>query len=90
MPETRVHSLGREGLLEEGMAAHPSILARRIPWTEKPGQWATYSPWGLKESHTTEAAEDTRMHTHTTDPVIWYFLLILSEKATYITNMIGK
>ena len=23
--------------LEEGMATHPSILAWRIPWTEKPG-----------------------------------------------------
>ena len=70
MPETRVQSLGREGLLEEGMAAHSSILAWRIPWTETPGQWATNSPWGLKESHTTEAAEHTRVHTYTTDPVV--------------------
>ena len=23
--------------LEEGMATHSSILARRIPWTEEPG-----------------------------------------------------
>ena len=23
--------------MEEGMATHPSILAWRIPWTEKPG-----------------------------------------------------
>ena len=23
--------------LEEGMAAHPSVLAWRIPWTEEPG-----------------------------------------------------
>ena len=26
-----------EELLEEGMAAHSSILAWRIPWTEEPG-----------------------------------------------------
>ena len=26
-----------EDLLEEGMATHASILAWRIPWTEKPG-----------------------------------------------------
>ena len=32
-----VQSLGREGPLEEGMAAHSSILAWRIPWTEEPG-----------------------------------------------------
>ena len=30
------------------MATHPSILAWRIPWTEKPG------PWGHKESDRTE------------------------------------
>ena len=33
----RFGSLGREDPLEEGMATHSSILARRIPWTEKPG-----------------------------------------------------
>ena len=30
-------SLGREDALEEGMAAHSRILARRIPRTEGPG-----------------------------------------------------
>ena len=33
----RVRSLGQEGPLEEGMASHSTILAWRIPWTEKPG-----------------------------------------------------
>ena len=33
----RVPSLGREDSLEEGMATHSSILAWRIPWTEKLG-----------------------------------------------------
>ena len=28
---------GWEDLLEEGVATHSSILAWRIPWTEKPG-----------------------------------------------------
>ena len=32
-----VQSLGREDLLEKGMAAHFSILAWKIPWTEEPG-----------------------------------------------------
>ena len=35
--ETQVQSLGREDSLEEGMAAHLSILAWRISWTEEPG-----------------------------------------------------
>ena len=34
--ETRVQSLGQEDPLEEGMAAHSSILAWRIPQTEEP------------------------------------------------------
>ena len=36
MQETQVQSLGWEDPLEEGMAAHSSILAWRIPWTDKP------------------------------------------------------
>ena len=35
--EARVQSLGRADPLEEGMAAHSSILAWRIPWAEEPG-----------------------------------------------------
>ena len=32
-----VQSLGREDLLDKGMATHSSILAWKIPWTEEPG-----------------------------------------------------
>ena len=35
--ETSVRSLGWEDPLEEGMANHSSILARRMPMTEEPG-----------------------------------------------------
>ena len=35
--ERRVRSLNWEDPLEEEMAAHSSILAWRIPWTEEPG-----------------------------------------------------
>ena len=35
--ETWVQSLGWEDPLEKGMAAHSSILAWEIPWTEEPG-----------------------------------------------------
>ena len=37
MKETWVQSLGWEDPLEKGMAAHSSVLAWRISWTEKPG-----------------------------------------------------
>ena len=38
MQEPRVQSLGWEDPLEKGMATLSSILAWRIPWTEKPGR----------------------------------------------------
>ena len=37
MQGTWVRSLGQEDALEKGMAAHCSILAWKIPWTEEPG-----------------------------------------------------
>ena len=37
MQEMWVPSLGQEDLLEEGVATHSRILARKIPWTEEPG-----------------------------------------------------
>ena len=39
--------MGREDPLEEGVAAHSSLFAWRIPWTEEPGM-------GYTESGTTE------------------------------------
>ena len=38
MQETRIQSLGWEDPLEKGIAAHSSILAWRIPWTEEPDE----------------------------------------------------
>ena len=35
--ETWIQSLGWEDSLKKGIATHSSILARRIPWTEKAG-----------------------------------------------------
>ena len=37
MSETQVQPLGLEDLLEKEIAAHSSILAWKILWTEKPG-----------------------------------------------------
>ena len=51
MQETQVQSLGPELHLEKEMTTHSSILAWRISRTEEPGG---YSPWGHKESDTTE------------------------------------
>ena len=51
MWETQVQSLGREDPLEKEMAAHSSILpGESHGWRSLVG----YSPWGRKESDTTE------------------------------------
>ena len=58
-------SLGQEDPLKKEMAAHSSILACRIPWTE---DLAGYSPWSRKELGKTEwrsACTHTRKRTHT-------------------------
>ena len=58
---------GSGQFLQEGMAIHSRILARKIPWTEKPGRG--YSPWGRKESDMTEAGENAqpaRIYDHLT------------------------
>ena len=57
MRETWVRSLGWEDSLEKEMATHSSTLALKISWTEELG--AGCSPWGRKESGTTE-----RLHFH--------------------------
>ena len=51
MQETRVQSLGWEDTLEQGTATRSSILAWRI---HEQRSLMGYSPWGRKESDTTE------------------------------------
>ena len=52
-PFCRIDIAGiKEWDLEKGTAAHSSILAWRIPWSEQPG--GLYSPWGRKEPDTAE------------------------------------
>ena len=51
MQETWVRSLGREDPLVKEKAIHSSILAWRIPWTEKPGRLQST---GCKELHTND------------------------------------
>ena len=49
MWEIWVQSLGGKDPLEEGTAIHSSILARRIPWTEEPGEATVH---GVAKSQT--------------------------------------
>jgi len=40
MQETKVQSLGREDLLENGMSLYSSVLAWKILWIEEPGSYS--------------------------------------------------
>ena len=75
MQEMQVWSLGQEDPLDEEMATLSSILIWKIPCTEEPG-----SPWGHKESDTTEHVRVpvhacARAHTHTHIQVFQHHLL---------------
>ena len=48
--ETQVQTLGQEDPLEKGMVSHSSVLAWRIPWTER---WRA-TVQRVAESNTTE------------------------------------
>ena len=47
MQESPVLYLDQEDPLEEEMATHSSILARKIPWTEEPGELQSMGLHGL-------------------------------------------
>ena len=54
MQETRVGFLGWEDPLEKEMATHSSIIAWRIPWTEKPGRFPVHGVARVEHDLVTE------------------------------------
>ena len=63
MPQVTSKDPGSGRSPEEGMAAHSSVLAWRIPWTEEPGGLQSM---GSRESDTTEATQ----HAHMQGPTV--------------------
>ena len=49
LQEIRVHLLGREDPMGEGMAAHSGTLAWRIPRTEEPGGLQSIGSQSVKQ-----------------------------------------
>ena len=62
MQETWVQSLGWEDSLEEEMAAHSSILAWGIPWTEEPGGLQSMGSQRVIHDWVTEHAHTAALH----------------------------
>ena len=61
MQETQVQSLGWEDVLEKDMATHSSILAGKSHGRRS---LVGYSPWGHKESDTTERLHFQLLHVY--------------------------
>ena len=58
--ETRVRSLGWEDPLQEEMATHSSILAWKIPWTEKPGGLQSMQSQRVGHARVTHIGKETK------------------------------
>ena len=73
MRETPVLSLGWEDPLEERMATHCSILARKIPWTEEPSRIQPTGSQRVGRDQSTEQSRSEWDHfkTRLLLPVIW-------------------
>ena len=86
MQETWVQSLGWEDPLEKEMATHSSTVARKIH-----GQRSLvgYSPWGLKESDTTERLHFMKEKTME-QPKSLMMLLIYSYRLTCSCCITGQ
>ena len=87
MQETWVRSLGQEDSPEEGTAAHSSILAGRIPWTEEPDGLV----YGVAESDTTERLTLHITHTQRHTPGLGWVSQYAPATFMYISpNSIKK
>ena len=68
MQETWVRSLGLEDSLEKRMATHSSIVCGKFYGQRS---LADYSPWGHKESDTTDQHTDFEFFTELKTPILW-------------------
>ena len=68
---------------------HGNPLHWRIPWTEEPGG---YSPWGCKESDTTEQLThwtQTDLGSNLDSPVNGYLLYVNFDEIQFLTYKVG-
>ena len=77
LQKTWVQSLSWEDLLDKGMAAHSSILAWRIPWTEEPS--GLQSIRSQKVGHNRTWLKWLSMHAHTSPQYARLVLIQMSQ-----------
>ena len=84
MQETRVWSLGWEDPLEKGMAIHSSILAWRIPLTEKPSGLQFMGCQRVRHNWVT----NTHTHTHPNGYEVLSYMGLICTSLMIITTQI--
>ena len=62
MQETQVQSLGGEDPLEKEMAAHSSILAWKIQWTEEPSGLQSIARMGFQRGRHSRMSTAWQQH----------------------------
>ena len=78
-----VWSLGWEDPLEEEMSTHFSILAWKIPWTEK---HVGYSPWG----HRSDLTEHAHIHSFSHPFPLWFIIGYWIYILCYLCYTVGS
>ena len=81
-----IRSLGQEDPLEEGMAAHSSILVWRIPWTEEPGRLQSVGSQRVRYDWSNLACTHARKPLP--NPWSWKFIPMCFIKVSILTLFI--
>ena len=81
MQETRVWFLGWEDPLERGTAAHSSVLAWRIPWTEEPS--GLQSIRSKRVGHNLATKEYRHRHRYISFQTCKYIYIIFPQLSSY-------
>ena len=88
--EMRVQSLGREDCLEEEMATHSSILARKIPWTKESGKLQSVGLQRVRHDWTTEHTYKKKWITSLTLLHFMHELSAMNRLAHLVYNSVAE
>ena len=84
MQEIWVQFLGQEDPLEKEMATYSSILAWKIPWTEKPGRLQSMESQSIRQDWVcvgmrARAHTHTHTHTHNSETTLKFVISLIPD-----------
>ena len=87
MQDMQVGSLSGEDPLEKEIAAHSSILAWKIPWTEEPGG---LQPMGSQNRHNLVIKQHQQMNSETICSLKFILWNLINTAKGFPDNSVGK